>query len=207
MAIERLSTQTTDLQAIQMVAARNCHCEAAMRLLFDRHSSRLMSHLRYRFNLPESIAEELTAQTFLNAFEQAVNFRSECMVTSWLIKIARNLTLDHLRRENRMESLEDEEPAENESAFCDRVPAQDGPLNKLAEKQLANCVREQFNRFRQRYPEAATALWERHVNETSSHELATVLGREYGATRQFLSDWGKKLRQFVAPCYAMLGED
>lgn len=175
-----------------------------MRLLFDRHAVRLMRHLRFRFSLPESIAEEITAQAFLRAYEKADDFRGDCEVASWLVQIARNLAVDHLRREGRMESLEDEDFAGNADIFCELVPASHEPHALLENKQVAHCVRERFTAFRLRHPEAATALWERHVNEVSPQEIAPMLGRTYRATCQFLSEWGKKLRQFVAPCYELL---
>lgn len=204
MSLRHPNMEMSDLQALQAIARRKSEQDVAMRLLFERHATRLMRHLRFRFNLAEALAEDLTAQTFLRAYEKAADFRRECEVASWLVKIARNLAVDYLRRENRMEALDEEDPTAEDTAFCQLAPASDNPQTQLAQKQVADCVRERFTTFRRQYPEAATALWERHVNDTSAQEIAPFLGREYGATRQFLSSWGKKLRAFVAPCYAML---
>lgn len=206
MPLPRLTPDTPDKALLQAIGERATNRDAAMRLLFERHTQRLMRHVRFRFNLPEAVAEDLVAQTFLRAYEKAGEFRGECEVASWLVQIARNLALDYLRKENRMESLDDDTD-EDAAPACELVDPQATPDMQLQDKRVEACVKERFASFRLRHPEAATALWERHVNETSPQELAPILGREYGATRQYLSEWSKKLRTFIAPCYAMLRED
>lgn len=203
----RLGAVWSDAEAMSVLASREQGQELAMRVLFERNAPRLMQHLRFRFNLPESVAEDLTAHAFLRAYERAAGFRGECEVSSWLIQIARNLALDYLRREKRVEALEDEDFIPDGTFFCELSATFEEPHGLLARKQVDQCVRERFAVFRLRHPEAATALWERHVNETSPQEITALLGRTYGATCQFLSEWGKKLRQYVASCYAMLKEE
>ena len=204
MSLRRPSSELSDSDALQALAQRKENSNSVMRTLFDRHMPRLMQHLRFRFNLPESVAEDVVAQTFLRVYEKAGDFRGECEVSSWMIQIARNLAVDLVRREKRTVVLEEDAAFADDACFCE-LPAIDAePQEHLAQKQLANCVRERFAAFHRRHPEAAAALWERHVNETSPQEIAPMLGRTYGATCQFLSEWNKKLRQFVAPCYEML---
>ena len=177
-----------------------------MRGLYERNVTRVMQHVRFRFNLPEAVAEDLTAQAFLRVYEHAGDFRGECEVSSWLIRIARNLALDYLRREQRKETVEEDVWSMDEAFCCEVTAPGNEALDRLAEARVAECVRARFAMFRTRHPDAATALWERHVNETSPVEIAAALARTYGATCQFLSEWGKRLRQFVAPCYDMLKE-
>lgn len=61
-------------------------------------------------------AEDVTAQTFLAAFETFGRFRQDGHFASWLFTIARNKATDHFRRSKNIASTEavDEIPIEND---------------------------------------------------------------------------------------------
>ena len=50
----------------------------------------------------ESLAEELTQETFFKAVKAADSFRGDCDVRVWLCQIAKNLYLTHCKRQNRL---------------------------------------------------------------------------------------------------------
>lgn len=61
----------------------------------------------------ETIAEDITAETFLKALESVDRFRGECQIRVWLCRIARNCYYSYLRKNGKIESLEDHpEPAD-----------------------------------------------------------------------------------------------
>ena len=64
---------------------------------------------RYLLSLSgsESVAEELTSETFFRAMDALGRFRGECSVRVWLCQIAKNLYYSQLRREKRLAPLED----------------------------------------------------------------------------------------------------
>ena len=69
---------------------------------------------RYLLSLSgsESVAEELTSETFFRAMDALDRFRGECSVRVWLCQIAKHLYYSHLRREQRLAPLEDCQIAE-----------------------------------------------------------------------------------------------
>ena len=79
---------------------------------------------RYLLSLSgsESVAEELTSETFFRAMDALGRFRGECSVRVWLCQIAKNLYYSHLRREKRLVPLEDCRISEerHEDALADR---------------------------------------------------------------------------------------
>ena len=79
---------------------------------------------RYLLSLSgsESVAEELTSETFFRAMDALDRFRGECSVRVWLCQIAKNLYYSHLRREKRLVPLEDCRISEerHEDALADR---------------------------------------------------------------------------------------
>ncbi len=55
----------------------------------------------------ETIAEDITAETFLKALEAIDRFRGECEIRIWLCRIARNCYYSYLRKNRTLEPLED----------------------------------------------------------------------------------------------------
>ena len=74
----------------------------------------------------ESVAEELTSETFFRAMDALGRFRGECSVRVWLCQIAKNLYYSHLRREKRLAPLEEAEIAceSHEASLADRSDAE-----------------------------------------------------------------------------------
>lgn len=70
----------------------------------------------YRFSLSlcrnESLAEEITQETFFKALKGIKRFRGQCQLKTWLFQIARNSYLTHCRKSRKFTALEEqlEEP-------------------------------------------------------------------------------------------------
>src|SRR5450759_375669 len=64
-------------------------------------------------------AEDITAQTFLVAFESFDRFRQEEHFASWLFTIARNKAMDHFRQRKNTSSIDeiDDIPVENDPLY------------------------------------------------------------------------------------------
>lgn len=56
----------------------------------------------------ESLAEELTAETFFKAMKAVDSFRGDCDVRVWLCRIAKNLYLTHLRKSRRVADADED---------------------------------------------------------------------------------------------------
>ena len=58
---------------------------------------------RYLLSLSgsESTAEELTSETFFRAMDALDRFRGECSVRVWLCQIAKNTLYDHLKKQKK----------------------------------------------------------------------------------------------------------
>ena len=53
-----------------------------------------------------SIAEELTAETFLKAFSKLSTFKGKSKISTWLCQIAKNEYLQYVRKQKHTENLE-----------------------------------------------------------------------------------------------------
>jgi RNA polymerase sigma-70 factor (ECF subfamily) len=91
----------TDEQLVQWVADGDASCLAT---LFERHHRAV-----YRFCLQmtrqPSLSEDLTQDVFLKILRRARSFRGDGSFKAWLFNIARNLTLDSLRKAGRRNDL------------------------------------------------------------------------------------------------------
>ncbi len=116
-------------------------------------------------------AEDLTAQTFLAAFESLDRLRQDGHFVSWLFSIARNKVTDHYRRKNR-------------SASFDEVPdiaAQDDPLSGVIQSEQT----ADLSRLIHNLPEAERELLRlRFLADMSYPEVARCLHRNKDAVKK-----------------------
>jgi len=78
-------------------------------------------------------AEDITAQTFLAAFESFDRFRQDGHFASWLFSIARNKVMDHFRQLKNISSIDDAEDIRMEDdPLCEVIQSeQAAALSKL----------------------------------------------------------------------------
>ena len=73
---------------------------AAFEVLCARYQSRLLSFCRHMLNSKED-AEDVLQEVFAAAFNAVLADEREINVRPWLYRIARNRSLNHLRRDHR----------------------------------------------------------------------------------------------------------
>lgn len=91
MAHEHLS----DELLIQRIAQRDT---TALDVLYERHAQ-IVYNLAVRIVRNPAAADEVLQDTFWQAWQKAADFRADGAAAAWLYRIARNKSLDWLRRE------------------------------------------------------------------------------------------------------------
>ena len=83
--------------------------------LYDACMDRVYRYVFFRVS-DQQMAEDLTSQVFLKAWEKLDGYRPQGPFLSWLYAIARNTVIDHYRTQKQTVSLEDAGPivAEND---------------------------------------------------------------------------------------------
>lgn len=88
---------SSDTELIRQISAGDAE---ALRQLFERYE-KLVFSLAYKMLNDRATAEEITLDVFLRIWQHANRYRAEkAQVKTWLVRIARNLAIDHLRRNN-----------------------------------------------------------------------------------------------------------
>ena len=158
--------------------------------LYDLHAPSVYRYLLYRVREP-SDAEDITSEVFTRAFAHIGGYRWQGKsFLAWLYTIARNAVTDRRRRERPTVDIDDAYGLAE-----DGPTAHDRAVHGEAVEALRGAVRHLTG-------EQQEVLVLRFVENMSSREVATILGKNEGAIRalQFraLGRLRKLLREEVA---------
>jgi len=78
--------------------------KSAFTELFERYKDRILNYLR-RYTNDYHIAEDLTVETFLNAYNNLANYEEKGVFSSWLYMIATNCARMELRKRSRRKEV------------------------------------------------------------------------------------------------------
>ena len=92
-----LSLELSNLPDADVAALARGGREAAFRELVKRYERPVFS-LIYRMVRDRELAEDLAQETFVKVLNHIDRYRPEFKFSSWLFKIANNLTIDYLRK-------------------------------------------------------------------------------------------------------------
>jgi RNA polymerase sigma-70 factor (ECF subfamily) len=136
-------------------------------------------------------ALELAQETFVRAFQNLKNFESRSSFSTWLYRIAANLSIDFWRREGRYTVLRGED-AENEMR---RLPSSEGDSYRAASRtELGGRLKEALEELT---PEHRAVVLLREVEGLSYDEISDVLNCPRGTVMSRLHYARNKLRSIL----------
>ncbi len=97
----------------------------------------------------ETLSEDLTAETFLKAFEKIGSFRGDCDIRVWLCQIAKNLYLKHLKKNKRVQYITEEDLINHEEE-CDLIET------RLIDNEIAVRIHQFLHDMKEPYKEVFT---------------------------------------------------
>src|SRR5688572_28189702 len=144
---------------------------SAFAQLYDRHVVRVYRHIYYMVTDARE-AEDLTAQTFLKAWEAVDRYKERgAPFVAWLLRIAHILTVSHLRSKRDHSVLED--------TYIDHKVYRKAEL-ALDQSSDETSVREAVLKLRD---EQRQVIMLRFVEELDYREVAAVIGKSIPAVR------------------------
>jgi RNA polymerase sigma-70 factor (ECF subfamily) len=139
--------------------------------LYDKHVVRVYRHIYYLVNDSRE-AEDLTAQTFLKAWEAIDRYKERgAPFVAWLLRIGHNLTVSHLRSRRDHSELDE--------AFIDQKQNRN-PEEALERSTEESNVREALLGLRD---EQRQVIMLRFVEELDYREVAAMIGKSVPAVR------------------------
>jgi RNA polymerase sigma-70 factor (ECF subfamily) len=179
---------------------------AAVQQVFERWGSRIRNYIWLMVG-DRDTAEELAQETFLAAYQRRDALRSPDKLGSWLIGIARNLSLKELRRRRRRpEYLLDESGLallEETSGGAESSVSSLGPAapSLIASRQLRGALRDAFDALRESEREL---LAMRYFAQMPLKEIAEALDMPMGSVGATIKRALDKLRaRFAAKGMAL----
>lgn len=115
----------------------------------------------------ESLAEEVTQETFFKALEKIDQFRGDCDVRVWLCQIAKNTLYDHLKKQKK-QLLGDEKLEKTENAGGELLE------EKLAQRSQAMEIHKVLHRLSEPYKEVFSL---RTLGELTFREIGMLFGK------------------------------
>jgi RNA polymerase sigma-70 factor, ECF subfamily len=167
-------------------ACRNGDTEA-FRRVFDLHKDRVYSFALY-LSRSETMAKDLTQQTFVSVLTKAREFRGSAKLRTWLYRLVINLYTDERRRENRWTRLATVMPTESMSV---KSPQE----SRLAETQITLAVKHAIESLK---PTLRSTMALKYLDELSYQEIANVLGCSIGTVASRLNRGHKLLARKLA---------
>src|SRR5581483_5744937 len=129
--------------------------DAAFRELVRRYERPVFSII-YRMVRDREVAEDLAQDTFVKVLNHIDRYRPEFKFSSWLFKIANNLTIDHLRKRQVDTVSIDGSPhaataADAEATAFDVRSRGESPLEEIESRELGTAIEQAIARLRPEY--------------------------------------------------------
>lgn len=90
---------------------------------YNAHKHKIYNYFYYRVAHDRALAEDLTSDTFLKAYENFETFNTKFAFTTWVFAIARNVLTDYYRKSatRNVEELDEEVPDEHAILFLETL--------------------------------------------------------------------------------------
>jgi len=187
--------QIATLSDVEVVALAQQGKEIAYRELLARYERPVFS-LIFRMVRDREMAEDLSQETFIKVLNNIDRYSPDFKFSSWLFKIANNLTIDHLRR-RRLDTISIEgapDAVTAESARATSIALASGtesPLAELESKELGASIERAISQLR---PEYRACIMLRHVEDRSYEEIAEIVKLPLGTVKTYIHRARHELR-------------
>jgi RNA polymerase sigma-70 factor (ECF subfamily) len=170
--------------------------EPAFRELVRRYERPVFS-LIFRMVRDRETAEDLAQDTFIKVLNNIDRYRPEFKLSSWLFKIANNVTIDHLRRRQLATVSLDGSPhaqtaAEAQATSLDIESRGESALEAMESRELGTAIERAIGKLR---PEYRSCILPRHVEGRSYEEIAATLDLPLGTVKTYIHRARHELRE------------
>jgi RNA polymerase sigma-70 factor, ECF subfamily len=170
--------------------------EPAFRELVRRYERPVFS-LIFRMVRDRETAEDLAQDTFIKVLNNIDRYRPEFKLSSWLFKIANNVTIDHLRRRQLATVSLDGSPhaqtaAEAQATSLDVESRGQSALEAIESRELGTAIEQAIGKLR---PEYRSCILLRHVEGRSYEEIAATLDLPLGTVKTYIHRARHELRE------------
>ncbi len=188
---------TLDDRELATMAARGR--EPAFREILARYERPVFS-LVYRMVRNRTLAEDLAQEAFIRAFNAIGSYNTSYKFSNWILKIANNHTIDHLRkRKLDTVSIDGSPHATTQDEISQtRLVIESGgenPQEYVEHRELGGQIEEAIGELREEY---RTVILLRHVEGYAYDEIAEIMDLPLGTVKTYLHRARGELRKSLA---------
>jgi RNA polymerase sigma-70 factor, ECF subfamily len=173
--------------------------DAAWETVVHSYGKRIYN-LSYRYTCRRDEAEDLTQEIFIRVYQNLKSFRPDSgSFQSWVMKVARNLIIDHFRRTRRFQQAAGTEEMENMNLKDDKVPS---PLRRAEQKEASRFLMDGLQALP---PELKEAVILRDLEGMSYLEIAELLTIPEGTVKSRINRARLELAKLLTKRRTQLG--
>lgn len=152
------------------------------------------------------LARDLVQETFIKVWQRCATFSGEAELLPWIRAILRNGILDRLRRAEHELSMDHDDALSDEvqrrlaELSAERVPR---PPDAARAREVRECFARCWRRFELECPAHAAVIAWIVEDGLTGEQIAELLGRSPGATREYISQCRKRARVYFAEWYSL----
>src|ERR1051326_1251442 len=161
--------------------------ERAHREILRRYERPIFS-LIYRMVRDHELTEDLAQEAFVKALNALDSYKPEFKFSSWIFKIANNVTIDFLRKRKldtlSIEGAPDATTAVRaEATTLQIVSPGESPLQEVESRELGGAIEKAIGALR---PEYKACILLRHLEDRSYEEIALILSLPLGTVKTYI---------------------
>jgi RNA polymerase sigma-70 factor (ECF subfamily) len=173
--------------------------DAAWETVVNQYAKRIYN-LTYRYTSRQDEAEDLTQEIFIRVYQNLKSFRSDSgTFQSWIMKVGRNLIIDHYRRTRRYQQAAGTEEMETMNLKDDKVP---NPQRVAEQSEASRFLSEGLRALS---PELKEAIILRDLEGMAYLEIAELLGIPEGTVKSRINRARLELAKLLTKRRAQAG--
>jgi RNA polymerase sigma-70 factor (ECF subfamily) len=140
--------------------------------------ARRIYNIGYRYTGRRDEAEDLTQEIFIRVYQNLKSYRPEAgSFQSWVLKVARNLIIDHYRQSRRFKAALGSEELETLDLTDEKVP---NPLRSVEQSEAVRFLQDGLQSLS---PELKEAVVLRDIEGMAYNEIADLLAIPEGTVK------------------------
>ena len=182
-----VATDYAELDDRKLAALAAGGREPAFREILRRYERPVFS-LVYRMVRDRTLAEDLAQEAFVRAFNAISSYKSSYKFSNWILKIANNHTIDHLRKKKLDTVSIDGSPNATTGEEMSRTrlviaSEEENPQEYVENRELGGQIEDAIGTLRDEY---RTAILLRHVEGYAYDEIAEIMEVPLGTVKTYI---------------------
>lgn len=165
-----------------------------------RTYSRRIYNLSYRYTSRSDEAEDLTQEIFVRVFQNLKSYRKDIgSLQNWILKVGRNLIIDHYRQTRRFQQAGGSEELETLHIKDEKLPS---PQRAAEQSEASRFLRDGLSTLS---PELKEAVILRDLEGLAYQEIADLLSVPEGTVKSRINRGRIELAKLLAKRRALAG--